>query len=127
MLLDGEIDAGVVGGPDLKDQSFRPVISNPNKAGRAWCQRRALPLNHMLIVKESLANPNPSAVKEIYRVLRESKQAAPAASDLDTIRFGVENIRRSLELIIDYSLQQRLIPRRFEVDALFDDVTRGLN
>jgi 4,5-dihydroxyphthalate decarboxylase len=39
----------------------------------------------------------------------------------------VENIRRSLELIIEYSVQQRLVPRRFEVDELFDEVTRGLN
>ena len=60
-------------------------------------------------------------------MLRESKQAARAVSALDTLQFGVENIRRSLELIIEYSLQQSLIPKRFEVDELFDKVTRGLN
>ena len=127
MLLDGEIDAGVVGGPDLKDLRLRPVIPNPNEAAQAWCQRnRALPINHMLVVKESLLKSTPSAVKEIYRLLRESKQAAPALSDFDPIQFGVENIRRSLELIIQYSVQQRLIPRRFEVEELFDNDTRCL-
>jgi 4,5-dihydroxyphthalate decarboxylase len=128
MLLEGEIDAGVVGGPDLSDPRLRPVIPNPNEAGQTWCQRhRALPINHMLVVKESLRKSNPSAVKEIYRVLRESKRAAPTPSGPDTIQFGVENIRRGLELIIEYSAQQRLIPRRFEVDELFDEVTRALN
>jgi 4,5-dihydroxyphthalate decarboxylase len=127
MLLDGEIDAGVVGGPDLKDQRLQPVIANPMEAAHAWWQRRALPINHMLVVKESLRKSNPAAVKEIYHVLRESKKAALSASAPDTIQFGVENIRRSLELIIEYSVQQRLIPRRFTVDELFDEVTRGLN
>jgi len=31
-----------------------------------------------------------------------------------------------LETIIDYSVRQELIPRRFEVDELFNDVTRRL-
>jgi 4,5-dihydroxyphthalate decarboxylase len=128
MLLDGEIDAGVVGGPDLNEPRLRPVIPDPNEAAQAWCQRHgALPINHMVVVKESLRKSNPSAVKEIYRVLRESKQAAPAAGALDTLQFGVENVRRSLELIIEYSVQQRLIPRRIEVNELFDEVTRGLS
>ena len=68
---------------------MRPVISNPNEAAQAWCQRHsALPINHMVVVKESLRTSNPSAVKEIYRVLRESKQAAPAASGLDPFNSG---------------------------------------
>ncbi|MGH7853016.1 MAG: hypothetical protein ACREP3_06220 [Candidatus Binatia bacterium] len=129
MLLDGEIDAGVVGGPDLKDPRLRPVIPNPDEAAQAWRQKYgALPINHMLVVKESLKKSNPAAVKEIYRLLRASKQAAPAASGaLDTVQFGVDNIRRSLELIIEYSVQQRLIPRPFTLDELFDEVTRELN
>jgi 4,5-dihydroxyphthalate decarboxylase len=128
MLLDGEIDAGVVGGPDLKEPRFRPVIVNPSEAAQAWSQRYgALPINHMVLVKESLVKSNPDAVKEIYRVLRESKKAAPAVTGLDTLQFGLEVIRPSLELIIDYSVQQKLIPRRFVVDELFDEVTRRLN
>jgi 4,5-dihydroxyphthalate decarboxylase len=127
MLLDGEIDAGVVGGPDLKDPRLQPLIANPNEAAKAWCQRNgALPINHMVVVKESLAKSNPPAVQEIFRLLREAKLAAPAASVPDTCQFGVDNIRRSLELIIEYSAQQRLIPRKFELDELFDDVTRAL-
>ena len=127
MLLDGEIDAGVVGGPDLKDPRLQPLIANPNEAAKAWCQRNgALPINHMVVVKESLAKSDPPAVQEIFRLLREAKLAAPAASVLDTCQFGVDNTRRSLELIIEYSAQQRLIPRKFELDELFDDAARAL-
>ena len=35
-------------------------------------------------------------------------------------------MRRSLNLIVDYSLQQGLIPHAFAVEELFDDVTRPL-
>jgi 4,5-dihydroxyphthalate decarboxylase len=36
------------------------------------------------------------------------------------------NIRRSLELIVEYSTQQGLIPMKCPVDNLFDDATRNL-
>ena len=128
MLLEGELDAGVVGGPDLSEPRLQPVIADPTEAAAAWCQRHGvLPINHMAVVKESLLQSNPSAIKEIYRVLRESKRATPAARGHDTLQFGMENIRRSLELIIEYSVQQKLIPRPFAVDELFDEVTRGLS
>jgi 4,5-dihydroxyphthalate decarboxylase len=128
MLLDGEIDAGLVGAADLKDPRLEPVIANPDEAAKVWCRDNgALPINHMLVVKESLSQSHPAAVKEIFRALRASKLAVPAPSGLDTVQFGLDRIRRSLELIIKYSAQQKLIPRRFEVDELFDDLTRALN
>jgi 4,5-dihydroxyphthalate decarboxylase len=128
MLIDGEIDAGVVGGPDLKDSRLQPVIANPNDAAQAWCKKySALPINHMVVVKESLAKANPSAVKEVFRLVRKSKLAMPpAGTALDPLQFGLANIRRSLELIIGYSAQQRLIPKQVAVDDLFDDVTGKL-
>ena len=128
MLIDGEIDAGVVGGPDLKDTRFQPVIENPNNAAQHWCNKHsALPINHMLVVKESLANAHPFALQEVFRLLRESKLAMPRAeAGLDTLQFGLANIRRSLELIISYSTQQGLIPEQISVDDLFDEVTGNL-
>jgi 4,5-dihydroxyphthalate decarboxylase len=129
MLLNGELDAGVVSGADLKDPRLQPVIPNPIAAAQEWCQRnQATPINHMVVIKQSLSRSNPETVKEFFRLLRESKQAAPPAiNEFDPLRFGVEANRRSLELIIDYSARQRLIPRPFEVDELFDDVTRAVD
>jgi 4,5-dihydroxyphthalate decarboxylase len=128
MLIDGEIEAGVVGGADLKDSRLQPVIANPNDAAQAWCKKySALPINHMLVVKESLAKANPSAVQEVFRLVRESKLAMPlGGTALDPLQFGLANIRRSLELIIGYSTQQGLIPKQIAVDDLFDDVTGNL-
>ena len=66
-------------------------------------------------------------VREVYRLLVESKRAAgPPTGDVDTTPFSVEGNRRNLEVAIEYVYRQRLIPRRFSVEELFDDVTRAL-
>jgi 4,5-dihydroxyphthalate decarboxylase len=40
--------------------------------------------------------------------------------------FGLEANRRGIQMAIDFSMQQGLLPRKLTVDELFDDVTRGL-
>jgi 4,5-dihydroxyphthalate decarboxylase len=45
---------------------------------------------------------------------------------LDPLRFGLDNVRRSLELAIEMSLVQKFIFRKLSVDELFDDTTRVL-
>ena len=57
-------------------------------------------------------------------MLKEGKRRAASRDDPDTTPFGIEACRPALERIIDYAVQQKLIPRRFAVDELFDDTTR---
>jgi hypothetical protein len=45
----------------------------------------------------------------------------------DPLPFGVKALRRSLDLVIDYALAQKLIPRRYTVDELFDPRVRDLD
>jgi 4,5-dihydroxyphthalate decarboxylase len=74
-----------------------------------------------------LSKTHPDAVREVFRMLRESAARAPAADAAAALsRSGLEGMRRSLELIIGYAAQQGLIPRAFAVDELFDDLTRTL-
>ena len=129
MLVGGELDAAVVTGKDLKDPRVRPLIPDPAAAAQAWYQRHGLvPINHMIAITQSLSKASPWAAEEVFRLLAESKKAAglPAGAGPDPFPLGVEANRKSLEMIIKYAEQQRLIPRRFEVDELFDDVTRAL-
>jgi 4,5-dihydroxyphthalate decarboxylase len=128
MLLAGELDAAILGSVPT-DPRLKPVIPDPIAAGVDWQKRtRALQLNHLVVVKESLSKSDPQAVRDVFRLLAESKKAAglPAPDELDTIPFGVEANRRSLEMAVDYAFRQQLIPRRLAVDELFDDVTRAL-
>jgi 4,5-dihydroxyphthalate decarboxylase len=129
MLVAGELDAVVLTGSAMKDPRVRPVIPDPPSAERAWYERHGLvPINHMVVVTESLAKSSPWALEEIVRLLAESKKAAglPADKGPDALPFGVEAVRKSLEMIIRYAYQQKLIPRPYEVDELFTDLTRNL-
>jgi 4,5-dihydroxyphthalate decarboxylase len=130
MLLGGEVDAAVMRDTSLPDPRLKRLIADPDKAAREWhAKNRAIQINHMVVVRDSLSKSDPDAVREVYRLLREAKRRAPApaAGELDMTPFGLEANRRNLEVAIDYVHQQRLIPRRFKVDELFDDVTRKLD
>jgi len=72
-------------------------------------------------VSQAMSDQHPDVVREVHRLLAESAAASSAAP-----RFDRDEMQHSLELIIDYSAQQKLIPRAFIVDELFDDVTRAL-
>ena len=130
MLLDGEVDAAVLRDTTLTDPRLKRLIPDPDQAARDWhAKNHAIQINHMVVVRESLSKSNPDAVREVYWLLRESKRLAPppAPGELDMTPFGLEANRHNLEVAIDYVHQQRLIPKRYSVDELFDDVTRKLD
>ena len=124
MLIDGELDAAIVG-DKLPDPRLAPLIEDADTAARKWAEMYGgIPINHMMVIRSAIASSHPDVVKEIYRVLRESRRTVPPAADgnvFDPWRFGVGPTRRSLEIIIDYSFRQKLIPRIFSVDELFED------
>jgi 4,5-dihydroxyphthalate decarboxylase len=126
MLRAGEIDAAIVGAP-VEDPRIRTVIADPAAAAEAWRTKYgAIQLNHLVAVKSALCESSPDAVREVYRLLGESKRAAglpqPGAVDLNP--FGIEANRRNLQMAIAMAFEQGLIPRRLGVDELFDGVAR---
>jgi 4,5-dihydroxyphthalate decarboxylase len=124
MLLDGELD--VVIGDRSDDPRVKSLFGDPAAAAQAWCRKHHIvPLNHMVVVSGELARLRPDVVEEVYALLKEGKRRMAPADE--TTPFGVEACRPALERIIDYAAQQRLIPRRFEVDELFDDTTRRMS
>ena len=77
MLLDGELDAAIFGGNMPDDPRLKSVIADPEAAGEEWYRKhRTVPINHMVVVKDSLSKSNPAAVREVFRMLLESKKAA---------------------------------------------------
>jgi 4,5-dihydroxyphthalate decarboxylase len=128
MLVAGELDAAVLTGASLEDPRVRPVITHPDAAAKTWYQRYGtVPINHMVVVRESLLKSSPWLAQEVFRLLADSRKAAgPSKDGLDPFPLGVEAARKSLELIVKYSAQQGLIPRQYGVNELFTDQTRGL-
>jgi 4,5-dihydroxyphthalate decarboxylase len=129
MLLDGEIDAAIVG-DKIPDPRLKPLIPDPEAANRKWSETHGgVPINHMLVIREQLAATRPDIVREVYRLFLEAKQAAYAQTgvpQLDPLRFGIEANRRSLEIVIDFAVKQGLLPRPVAVDELFSDTMRAL-
>jgi 4,5-dihydroxyphthalate decarboxylase len=128
MVQDGELDAGIFGAELPSDPWLKSIIEDPVAETRRWhAQHGVVPLNHMVVVTEGLSRSRPELIREIYRMLKQAKQAAGApGTDFDFHPFGVEACRPALQMIIQYAVQQKLIPRSFEVDELFDDTTRAL-
>jgi 4,5-dihydroxyphthalate decarboxylase len=130
MVQDGELDAGIFGAELPTDPRLKSVIEDPEAETRRWrAKHGVVPLNHMVCVTQSLSRAKPELVRDVYRMLKQAKQAAglPKPGEIDFHPFGVEACRPALEMIIDYAVQQKLIPRPFTVDELFDDTTRALD
>ena len=127
MLLDGELDAAIVGDKMLEPR-LKPLIPDSEAAAKAWADKHGQPINHLMVIRSELSCARPEIVREVFRLLKESRDAAIRAGNKNAalLDFGVEPNRRALETIIDLAADQKLIPRRFTVDELFDETTRSL-
>ena len=129
MVLDGELDAAIFGGVMPTDPRLKSVIPEPDAAAKEWYKKyTTVPVNHMVVVKSSLSKSDPGAVREVFRMLQESKKAAglPKPGAIDTLPFGFNALKPALELMSSYALEMKIIPRRYSVEELFDDTTRAL-
>jgi 4,5-dihydroxyphthalate decarboxylase len=129
MLRDGQVDAAIYGANLPDDPDLKSVIPDPDAAAAKWyAQHKAVPINHMVVVTETLSRSDPEAVREVFRLLVASKRAAglPKPGGIDFLPFGFEACRPTLEIMIKYTLQQKLVPRALDVEELFDATTRNL-
>jgi 4,5-dihydroxyphthalate decarboxylase len=114
MLLAGELDAAIVGAIP-KEESIKPLIRDPEAAGRKWGEKHgAIQLNHLVGVKSTVSK---AAAEEIYGLLVESRKVA---GDPPMLPHGLEANRRNLEVAIECAYKQKMIPRRFTVEELFE-------
>jgi 4,5-dihydroxyphthalate decarboxylase len=113
MLLAGEIDAAILAEPP-KDGPLKPLIPDPAAAGAAWRKKNgAIQINHMVTVRSSM---DLRSSQEIFDLLNQSRKAAGSP---EMNPFGIEENRRNLEVAIDCVYRQKMIPRRFTVEELF--------
>ena len=138
LLLNQEIDAAIgeikADSPDLK-----PLIPDAREAAFAYFRRTGVyPINHGLVVKNSLLKNEPwladdllhafEAAKAIY--LKDLKGHAglsswdKAAADNaavvgDPFPLGIEQNRKALETMTQFAVDQHMTPRRFSVEELF--------
>ena len=114
MLLEGELDAAILGDPP-SDPRLRTVIADPDAAAKAWrAKHGAIQINHMVVARNTVSKQVSS---KFYDLLFQSRKKA---GDPEMNPFGLEENRRNLEAAIDCVHRQGMIPRRYEVEELFE-------
>jgi 4,5-dihydroxyphthalate decarboxylase len=139
MLLSGEIDAAIgVGNVDSPD--VKPLISDARAAEAAYFQKTGVyPINHTVVIKNEVLAANPDIAQELFVAFKEAKQPylerlsqggelpprdqalANTAKMMggDPLPYGVGPNQKALEAIIQYAVDQKIIPQKAALEELF--------
>src|SRR5262249_24697765 len=101
----------------------------PERAAAQWYARhKVVPINHMVVATEKLSKSSPEAVREVFRMLVESKRAAglPRPDSIHVLPFGLDACQPALRMMLGSGRQRNLWPRRLGVADLCDDPARWL-
>jgi len=127
MMLEGGLAAAIMGSDMPRDLRVRTLIPDAIAAGRRWYEREGvIPMNHVFVIGQGLSLERPDIVRDIFRMLVESHKLAPESATAVIPPIGVEANRKGLEMAIEWSYEQKVLPRRLSVDELFDDTTAAL-
>lgn len=146
MLVAGEIDAAI-GAGDPKSDEVRPLIPNASAADAAFYMGTGVyPINHLVVIRNDHLQAEPWIAPALFEAFRTAKQlflerlrAGNALSSRDErfarirtivgddpLPFGVHNNRTTIEALLDFAVDQRIIPRRFSIGELFAPNTLAL-
>lgn len=127
MMLDGELAATLQGVDLPKDPRVERLIPDPFDAAKDWFAREGVvPINHIFVMHEDISKNRPDVVRDIYRMIGESRALTQGGVPDPFPPMGLEANRKGLQLAIDWAFEQKIIPRKPSVDELFDDVTGTL-
>ncbi len=145
-LSAGRIKAAV--GAKLSHPDVAPMIENPFDAGVAALKGRGLyPINHLVVVRDTLLEQNPDIAVQVFEAFAASKQLyvgdlkAGRIADLteadkvhlaalevmdDPLPYGIAPNYDVLEQLIGHAVTQKIIPEKVDVESLFAAPTRNL-
>jgi 4,5-dihydroxyphthalate decarboxylase len=127
MMLDGELAAALLGEDMPKDPRVRTLVPDAHASAKDWFAREGVvPINHMFVIHQELSKQRPDIVRELYRMVAQSRSLTEGGVPAVFPPIGLEANRKGLQLAIDWALDQKIIPHRLSVDELFDDVTGSL-
>ena len=139
LLLSGKI-AAAVGDIRVDSPQIQPLIYNAREAGFASFRKTGVyPINHGLVVKNSVLDSNPTLALDLFSAFQESKkiylarletreqltladQTAIAFEQVvgDPFPFGFNRNRKTIEtMVIQLAVDQHLISERFRPENLF--------
>lgn len=131
LLVAGEADAIIAGSGIADDGLIRPLIPEPEAAAREWHARTGVvPINHMVTIRKDIADSDGDIVREVYRMLHDSRAAGESTRtppEIDLQPTGFERLREALEMAIRFAYDQRLITRKYGAEELYGNVSLELS
>ena len=146
MLLSGELAAA--NGVQIDSPDIKPLITNAKEAGLNGLRRGGLyPINHTVVVKDDLLAAHPGLAADLFDAFVRAKRiyvdrlrsgviAEPTAADKtfasvmeisgDPLPYGIAPNRREIEAVIQYSVEQGILPKPFAVEDVFTKGTLDL-
>ena len=122
MLLAGELDAAIFGNDLPTGDGITPLIPDAAQADQLWYeQHRFVPPNHVLVMRRDVAEQHPEAVRAVYDMFKRAKAEAPPPVPANRLPTGIEAMRQPLAVTLDFCHQQKLLPRRLELEEIFAD------
>ncbi len=140
LLLAGEIDAAI-GAGRLDSPDIKPLIPDARNAEAEWARRVGFtPINHLVVVKNSVLESAPWIAPALFEAFKESKVRSLARikadgpkspSDeqvarnmeimggADPLPYGIEPNRKAIEAVIGYAHEQHILPRHYDPEELF--------
>ena len=144
LLTAGEIAAAI--GVQVDSPDVKTLIPNAREAGFETLRRRGLyPINHTVVVRNDLLDAHPDLATDLFNAFAEAKRIylqrlrdAPVeeADQVhervmeitgDPLPYGIEPNRTTLEAIVQYCVEQRILSRPVAVEDLFAQNTRTLS
>ncbi|OBF39468.1 4,5-dihydroxyphthalate decarboxylase [Mycobacterium sp. ACS1612] len=138
MLINNEIDAVI--GVDVPHPDVAPLIPDSDDAAiRALRERAFYPINHLIVVKDSVLQRYPKVARAVFDAFSEAKQRYVAQlrdgaltdrvlspvlqlTGADPLPYGIEANRPMLEQLMEFAMQQRILTRPVDIDEMFADV-----
>lgn len=125
---------------------YRELFEKAGELEAAWYRKTGVyPVHGCIVVRDDVLRRNPSLAGSLYEAFEAAKQdwlakleaGTPDVLDrtkyADIVRFvgrdplpnGLEANRATIQTLVDYAWQQKLIPRRMPIEELFIDVSKA--
>ena len=139
MLADGELAAAIgVGRVDSPD--VKPLIPNAREAEAAWYRQTGIyPINHTVVVKDSLLQADPTLAPRLFNAFKEAKAAflerLRSGAELsgeeqalaqrrsvvgdDPLPYGLARNRTAIEAVIRFARDQQILPQPVSPEEMF--------
>jgi 4,5-dihydroxyphthalate decarboxylase len=139
LLLTRAADAGI-GDIKADASTIRPLIPEARQAGFAYYRKTGIyPINHAVVVRDDILAANPGLAAELVALFTAAKApylaqlgsgaatspADDAAREVgrliggDPFPYGIAANRKAIEAIVDFAVDQQVMPRRLGVEELF--------